>query len=511
MAVEPIDVDRQPSVHDDGAIPLTRPTVAAFIGRTRTGPVDRPVRVTSVAEFGRVFGGPCAFSFVPQVVEHYFQHGGHEAVVIRVANRATRGRIEIPAGGEHVLCLQAADPGSAVSLRASVDHDRVETQRDRFNLIVQRLDARGSELVRDQEIFSAASTNPADPRYIGALLEESALVRLAGPVPGVRPRATQARHPGYPLPYVPMSRTGTDGDALTDYDIIGSNAEGTGLFALERVGRVDLLCIPPAPGADVGVTSFVAAERYSRRRNALLIWDPPETWSSVAAALAGARARSGTGRNTVAYFPRIRRRGDAFRYPAGLPACGALAGSIARADSCGVWDSDAAAGTLLKTSLTPVVRVEPHEGVALRRLGVNALESAAGRGTPIKPRVTSAGAGAAPVWRDFARRRLLLFIMSSVEEAGAQVLRWAGGARAGTRLEDKVDEFLRALCARGAFAAVFPAQAFFVQPDDRGPAVVRFGVALRRPAEFTGFEIDLDAAAPRLRALPALEADQLAS
>lgn len=509
MAVEPIDFDRLSSARDDGAIPLIRPTVAAFVGRTAAGPVNEPIRVRSIAEFQRVFGGHCSFSYVSHAVQHYFQHGGHEAVVVRVTNRATRGEIEIPAGaGEQALKLQAAEPGADVCLRASVDHERVETQRDRFNLVVQQVVGRGSELIRDQEIFSAVSMNPADPRFVGTLLEESKLVRLGGPVPGLRPRATEARHPGAPLPYVPMSRNGSDGDALTDYDIIGSNEEGTGLFALERAGRVDLLCIPAAPGADVGVTSFVAAERYSRQRNALLIWDPPESWTSVADVVAGMRVTTRTGRNALTYFPRIRRRGDAFRNPVGLPACGALAGGIALADSCGVWDRDSAADIVLKTSLTPVARVGGRGTSTLRRFGVNVLESVDGRGTRIQPRVTSAGAGAAGAWRDFHLRRLLLFVMSSAEEAGTLVLQRASGRRARERIASQLDDFLRALYARGAFTGSAPAQAFFVAPHG---ARVRFGVAMRQPGEFVGFELELGDARARLRPLPVVEAGQLAS
>lgn len=495
------------SILDSGAIPLMRPTVAAFIGRTASGPANEPIRVRSVAEFHRVFGGAVSFSYLPQTVRHYFEHGGHEACIVRVTNRAARGRIEIPAG-EHVLGLEAVEPGSDAALRASVDHERVETQRDKFNLVVQQLTSHGSELVRDQEIFTAASANPSDPRFVGALLEESRLVRLSGPVPGVRPRVTEAGHPGDPLPYIPMSRPGTDGEALTDYDIIGSSDADTGLFALERAGRFDLLCIPPAPDTEIGVTSFVAAERYSRRRNAMLIWDPPESWRSVADAVAGMRASTWTSRNAVTYFPRIRRRGDAFRCPAGLPACGAVAGSIARADSCGVWVRDASAGALLKSSLTPVARVESRDTAVLRRFGVNAIETAAGRGTSIQPRVTAAGAGAS-AWRDFHRRRLLLFILSAVEDACASVSRRP--REACPRVARQIDDFLHALFARGAFAGAVPAQAFFVQSAAApGRAAIRFGVALRHASEFASFELDLGAG-HGLRALPPLEAGQLAS
>ena len=119
--------------------------------------------------------------------------------------------------------------------------------------------------------------DPTDERFIVDALQDSELVRLVGPLPSYRPAPTRARSPGQPIPYISVKQAGSDGEELTDYDIIGSNSEGTGLFALDRCERVDLVCVPPPPGRDLGSTSFVAATRYCERRRALLVWDPP--WS----------------------------------------------------------------------------------------------------------------------------------------------------------------------------------------------------------------------------------------
>ena len=119
-------------------------------------------------------------------------------------------------------------------------------------------------------------------------------MRLVGPLPSYRPAPTRARSPGQPIPYISVKQAGSDGEELTDYDIIGSNAEGTGLFALDRCERVDLVCVPSPPGRDLGSTSFVAATRYCERRRALLVWDPPWSWTSAdSAVLCAARVRAG--------------------------------------------------------------------------------------------------------------------------------------------------------------------------------------------------------------------------
>lgn len=61
--------------------------VTAFAGRTRRGPLDRPVQVNSAAEFGAIFGGLWDESPLSFAVQHFFENGGHTALVARVAAR----------------------------------------------------------------------------------------------------------------------------------------------------------------------------------------------------------------------------------------------------------------------------------------------------------------------------------------------------------------------------------------------------------------------------------------
>src|SRR5881394_298827 len=112
MASEPLDLTSrdQRSLDSDEAIPLEPRTVVAFIGRTERGPLDEPVAIKGFDHYRRVFGGHCSFSFVSFAVEHFFLHGGETAVVVRVANRAGRALLEVPAGAG-VLKLEAREPG----------------------------------------------------------------------------------------------------------------------------------------------------------------------------------------------------------------------------------------------------------------------------------------------------------------------------------------------------------------------------------------------------------------
>lgn len=512
MAVEPKGpgvVSSAGAALGNSPIPLNRSIVAAFIGRTERGPLNEPVGIDSFSQFRRTFGGHCDYSLLSHALLHFFMQGGERALVVRVANRATRARIEIPTDGP-ALILQARRPGSHELLRASVDYDGVENLPSCFNLVVQQLLDGDSQQIQDQELFPALSVDPANRRFVVDVLKESQLVRPAGPVPATRPLATRASHPGQPIPYIEMTSPGSDGDELTDYDIIGSNSEGTGLFALDRAEPFDLLCIPPAPHVELGVTTFVAAERYCERRRALLIWDPPWSWSSAADAVAAARRFGRLSRNAMTYFPRIRRRGDGVRFPAGLPACGALAGALARDGAAGIWRLPQRVAAL-SAAFTTVGDVDVRTRSVLRRCGVNTLAVTDGRVT-LHGDVTLAGSSAASsIWRSLHCRRLAFFVLSSIAEATTWVSERIDSPQVPAALEKQVRTFLRGLFDYGALAGQAAQHAFTVRAvSSEEPAVLlKVGFALRKSGELTGYEFRYTRAGVALSYAAGLEAEQL--
>jgi len=483
MASEPLDFASQAerSIDGEDVIPIVTHTVVAFVGRTERGPLNEPIPIKSFDEYRRVFGGHCSFSFVSFAVQHFFLHGGEAAVVVRVANRATRSLLEVPAGAD-VLRLQARQPGSREFLRVSVDYDRVEHSQDRFNLVVQRLGRPGSQLIDDQELFEALSMDPTDDRFVVDALHDSELVRLVGPLPLTRPDATRPTRPGEPIPYLAATVPGTDGDELTDYDVIGSNSEGTGIFALDRCEQVDLLCIPSPPGHDLGSTSFVAATRYCERRRALLIWDPPWQWSSASAAVFGIRTSGLVSPYALTYFPRVRPRGDLGRYKDGMPASGVVAGLLARCDRDGVWRQLPIEEGALRANLAPLVDVNAKQALVLNRVGVNAFMRVQPGLAALQGNVTFAGSAAvATSWQHLAVTRLVAFVLRSVERHTRWVFTAERSDELATDLERQVWIFLSRLKQRGAFAGTTPEQAFFVRSAtalDSRSAGARKGVAI---------------------------------
>ncbi len=68
-------------------------SVTAFIGAAKRGPVNKAVRVRSVADFERRFGGLVANLELGYAVRLFFLNGGSDSWVVRIARNATTPRV----------------------------------------------------------------------------------------------------------------------------------------------------------------------------------------------------------------------------------------------------------------------------------------------------------------------------------------------------------------------------------------------------------------------------------
>ena len=454
----------------DHAIVRDAATVVAFVGRTLRGPINTPVAIASFAQFQNVFGGVWQPSPLSYAVEHFFEQGGVQAVIVRVVNGGVAPTITLKCA-EQALTLQALTPGTREFLRAAVDYDNLGDVQadydDRFNLVVQRVRAAGSERVEMQETFRRVSINPATPRYIANVLMESKLVRMCGAPPTVRPDETLAVGG-----YAHSNNDGDDGQSLTDYDIIGSASDGSGLFALQEVDSLSYVYIPPLTREqDLGVSALLVAERFCRERQAILIVDPPSSWKKADAALRGLDAFGLQSSHAVMFFPRIvapdRQRGRNENFGNG----GAVAGVLARAEAQRpAWAMDESAPDLtLRSGARPSCDLSEGDCWRLTAQGVNPLR--ASRSTAeVAPlaRTLAGGVHSAADWGYLRFQRLACFIVSHVERG----TRWARHVRSEPatwrRVVRQVERFMNELAILGAFPAANAApQAFMVACDER--------------------------------------------
>jgi len=253
-------------------------SITAFVGRARQGPVDTPVRVQSFTEYVRIFGGLWSASPMSQAVGHFFQHGGSDAIIVRIFNgnvTASTATITLATATGN-LVLEASSPGTwGASLRATVNHlTRAPLDTTLFNLIIEQLDADGQVVSSEQ--FRNVSATGTDPRFVNNVLaEQSSFVRVRTSAPdGESPNdATQTA----------VGNTTDDGNVILDSQIATTPPPGTriGVYALDSVDLFNLLCIPPlSPTTDVAAATWAAAATYCRDRRAMLVIDPPAAWTA---------------------------------------------------------------------------------------------------------------------------------------------------------------------------------------------------------------------------------------
>jgi phage tail sheath protein FI len=481
----------------DRSIERVTTALTAFVGRTLRGPVSQPVLVRSFAQFQQTFGGLWQPSLLGYAVEQFFDNGGVAALVIRVANGARSATLALPAGAGR-LVLRAVHPGTREFLRACVDYDNIPAQNTaQFNLTVQRVRTQATDLVEDQEIFQAVSVRPGADNPLRAALAGSRLVQPAGDLPSTRPERTLDPASGLATGYVHSNCDGDDGGELTDYDLIGSATERTGLFALERVDHFNLLCLPPlSRDQDVGPSALLVAARYCRERRALLIVDPPAGWHTAGDALRSMRDWHLATEDALMYFPRIlahdKLRG---RFESFAP-CGAVAGMLSRADQAS-WGPAQGEEIVLRPGYRPSCMVAEDSRAKLATLGVNAIQSVRPVAhSGVRLRTLAAGAAREQDWKFLGARRLALFIVNSIAQGTSWVVRTRPQVEAESLVESQVRAFFDRLHAAGAFPGRSADDAYFVICDRRmnaealrGRFRLLIGFAATRLGEFHAYRI----------------------
>ncbi|MEO0575242.1 MAG: hypothetical protein AAF004_07245 [Pseudomonadota bacterium] len=427
--------------------------VAAFLGRTISGPLHQPVSVSGYAAFERMFGGAPDGHGLGTTLQQFFEHGGKRAVVVRLANDARCGYLDVPCEVGS-LRLMTVNPGSAERLRASIDYDGIQ-QPDSFNLTVQRLDISGRHIL-DQELYSGVSVDAASRHFIGRALEHSQLVQLSGDSENQtlsRPTEMRAGITTVAIGYVGMRAHGDDGRALSDYDLVGSDRKSTGMFALETIPHFDFLYAAHEIGqSGPGAAFVVAAEMYCQRRNALLVIDPPTQCDDVAALVGWRRRQQHAGHSSLAYFPALYHR----HKPSVVhSAAGALIGLLCRHDErehvfAALADDTRQNSAALHRDWLPCVDVDAEDALQLLRLGVNPLVTGQQRRLLFPGLVTCANLGDRNAG-SLTLQRLTKFILRQIDFGTRWALLAPQQAETWHQIEVQVQRFMAELASAGAF------------------------------------------------------------
>lgn len=496
-------------------------SIAAFVGRALRGPVNSPVRVQGFAEYTRIFGGLWQPSTMGYAVNQFFQHGGADALIVRVFNgdaADNTATLTLATAGES-LVLEASSPGEwGNRLSATVDHLTRDTDDTLlFNLTVQEMDGPGGTTPVASEIFRNVSVDPASPRFVDTVInEQSALVnvRTSAP-PDERPNEATATAEG---------TLGNNGAAIADGQITGDRAARTGIFALESADLFNLLCIPPLgiatdtpPGGaasgwpDVNSDTWRRAASYCQERRALLIVDAPAAWTAnpataIGDAETGVNSLRGTignddAINAAVYFPRLRMPDPlAENRLADFAPCGAVAGIMARTDvQRGVWKAPAGLDASFSGVQGFTYTMTDEQNGVLNPVGLNCLRSFPVAGHLVWGSRTLAGADLlASEWKYIPVRRFALFLEESLYRGTQWVVFEPNDEPLWAQIRLNLGAFMQNLFRQGAFQGASPREAYFVKCDKEsttqndinlGIVNIIVGFAPLKPAEFVVIKI----------------------
>jgi phage tail sheath protein FI len=303
---------------------------------------------------------------------------------------------------------------------------------------------------------------------------------------------------------------GSEKDGLEPADYLGSREERTGFYALEKADLFNLLCIPPdGPDGDSDPGVYREALDYCRERRAVLVVDPPASWTgdpeeatrAAASGLSDLGLKGQGARNAALYYPRALKVEEGVTKP--VPPSGLVAGVIARTDATrGVWKAPAGREASIGGIAGLAVQLTDEQNGELNPMGINCLRTFPDLGPVVwGARTLAADEGE---WKYLPVRRLALYLEESLHRG----TRWAvfepNDEPLWSALRLQMEIFLQALFRAGAFQGRTPREAYFVRCDDttmtqddvdQGRVNIVVGFAPLRPAEFVIITISQLAAA----------------
>lgn len=501
-------------------------SITAFIGRAARGPTDAdtdgPVTINSYGDYERNFGKLDPAYPMGYAVRDFYLNGGAQAVIVRLyktsAGKPAKAAIKIAN-----LPLEAASAGAwGNKLRARIDANvsaDVATRyglasSDLFNLTVRDMDS------GVQESFLNLTVKESPRRVDRVLKAGSSLVRVAASlvlpattVPTAHQDLSQSDiDSGKTVWDLDKSSTGVapadqavDSAALSDpADYLGSQTAKTGIYALKKVDLFNLLCIPPdVRDGDTQSKVYQDALAFCVERRALLIVDPPGSWSSAAGitqnnnqALTALGLGGDAARNAALYFPRVleadpARQGQTDTF---VP-CGIVAGVTARTDvQRGVWKAPAGLDAALNGVQGLAVKLTDGENGMLNPIGVNCLRGFPLIGPVVWGARTLRGADLlADEYKYVPVRRLALYIEESLFRGTQWVVFEPNDEPLWAQIRLNVGAFMHNLFRQGAFQGKTPQDAYFVKCDKEtttqndinlGIVNIVVGFAPLKPAEF---------------------------
>lgn len=472
--------------------PTTDPSTstAVFVAAHGRGPVD-PTSVRSWADFTRIYGGfPARTSMLPYTLYNFFNNGGTDAVILRVAGagaakaaRTFNDRFAGVAGPAPTLDVVADNVGAWGN---DVSISILDAGADRFSLHVHHGGTGNLSVV---ERFLDLSMNPDSERYVEAVINAAMGGSTYITVTDLNsPNSSTGTDYATTRPAVTANPValagGLNGDTPTNVDL--TNA----IPKLATVSARHYLLNFAGVSDDTVINA--ALTHCKDVGNAFLVVDsPPGLDADGAVAYGNTLQASSYG---AVYYPWIHVADPASTGQGAtklVPPGGAVSGLIATTDvSRGVWKAPAG----LAARVAGAVGLER----ALTNADLDTLNSSHVNAVRHISQVGVCVMGARTLKRSDADkfipiRRTLIHLRSLLLES----TRWAAfepnDSLLWSSLEAHISQLLTGFWQSGGLKGNTAGEAFFVRSDASmntpdvvaaGEVRVQVGVALRYPAEF---------------------------
>jgi hypothetical protein len=466
-------------------------SIALFIGWAARGPAGTPTRISSFADYTRVYGGLDRNTLLGYSVRHFFDNGGADAYVIRIAH--TDAKVASVAFGD--LTVEASSSGGwTKDYRIRVT--RRPDDATRFKLEV--LDHPTKESV--VETFQDLSMSSTDARFINTVVNGRSLYVT-----------TKVKSPfATPADAINKLDAAAAGDSGTVLDPNSTNAAAKAAFhaavlalfgpgtVTDRIELFNIVCVP----GESDPTTVGKLQQECARKRAFLLVDCLEgdTVTSLDAALPAAIIGE-SARNSALYFPWTvcpdPLQQGALR---NFPPCGFVAGICARTDgSRGVWKAPAGSDASVNGALALAVTMSDAENGRLNPRGINCLRTFSAYGNVVWGSRTLDGSDARPSdWKYVPVRRMALFLEESLYRGTQWVVFEPNDEPLWAQIRLNVGAFMQNLFRQGAFQGRTPREAYFVKCDretttqndiNLGIVNIHVGFAPLKPAEFVVIRI----------------------
>jgi phage tail sheath protein FI len=473
-------------------------SIALFIGWAPRGPITRALRLTSFADYERFYGGLDRRSLLGYSVRHFFDNGGSDAYVIRIASADPADPAETASCDIGDLHIPASSPGEwagafsvRLTHRTDPSNDPAVTSRFRLEVIVPATSSTKEVVL---ESFENLSMDPADPRFAPAVVNRRSVF-----MDDLTAGSTAA--PGDDTQPFDGGKDGkVIGPADTDSEFRDAMLAlfGQGSIA-DRIDLFNLVCVPGLTEN----TTIGSLQKACRDRRAFLIVDSveDETVGNMASPTALNGITGTDAINAAIYYPWVKAR-DPLQNGAlrKFPPCGFVAGIYARTDAArGVWKAPAGSEASLTGVAELALTMSEQENGQLNPLGINCLRTLPVFGNVVWGARTLQGNNSiASEWKYVPVRRMALFLEESLYRATQWVVFEPNDEPLWAQIRLNIGAFLQGLFRQGAFQGRTPREAYFVKcdretnPQDQinlGIVNIFVGFAPLKPAEFVVIKI----------------------